>query len=268
MTIDGTDDTAGVDTAGVDTAGEPPAGEPAADEAPAGEPGSARGPRWFRRHPVVAGGVAVVVFGAAVLGSSFAWVRIDSSDHMYRTDTAPAAPVALVLGAGLLPDGSPSPYLRDRLDDAATLYRSGTVTALLVSGDNGTTTHDEPTAMRDYLVAHGVPAAQVIRDYAGFDTYDSCVRAKRIFGVSRALVVTQEFHLPRAVFLCRQAGIDAEGVADPHPGGVGLRFTLREIPAAVKASWDAIWEPDPKFLGRQETALAAAVQNPAPRPVG
>ncbi len=209
-----------------------------------------------------------MLLGAGVLGASFAWVRIDSSAHLYRTDTAPTAPVALVLGAGLRPDGTPSQYLQDRLDDAATLYRNGTVTALLVSGDNGTTDHDEPTAMRDYLAAHGVPAQQVIRDYAGFDTYDSCVRAKQIFGVTRALVVTQEFHLPRAVFLCRQAGIDAAGVADPHPGGVGLRFTVRELPAAVKASWDAIWRPDPKFLGPQEPDLVAAVEHPAPRPAG
>lgn len=224
--------------------------------------------RWYRRHPVLTSAAGVVLLGAVVVGGSFAWVRGDSAGHLYRTDTAPAAPVALVLGAGLLPDGTPSQYLRDRLDDAATLYRTGRVAALLVSGDNGTVSHDEPTAMRDYLAAHGVPATQVIRDYAGFDTYDSCARAKRIFGVSRALVVTQEFHLPRAVFLCRQAGIDAAGVADPHPGGVGLRFTLREIPAAVKASWDAIWEPDPKFLGPQETDLAAAVAHPAARPAG
>jgi vancomycin permeability regulator SanA len=244
------------------------------DSASAGHPpvdrSAAAVPRrhWLRRHPVVTGATGVVLLAVLVLGLSYAWVRTDSADHLYRTDTAPSAPVALVLGAGLRPDGSPSQYLQDRLDDAATLYRNGRVSALLVSGDNGTTTHDEPTAMRDYLAAHGVPAAQIIRDYAGFDTHDSCVRAKRIFGVDRALVVTQEFHLPRAVFLCRQAGIEAAGVADPHPGGVGLRFTLREIPAAVKAAWDAIWEPDPKFLGPQETDLAAAFAHPAPRPAG
>jgi len=92
--------------------------------------------------------------------------------------------------------------------------------------------------MMTHLVAQGIPASQVIRDYAGFDTYDSCVRAKIIFGVTRALVVTQEFHLPRAVFLCRQAGIAADGVADPRPGGLRPEFVLREIPGSVKADWD------------------------------
>lgn len=88
------------------------------------------------------------------------------------------------------------------------------------------------------------------RDHAGFDTYDSCVRAKKIFGVTKPLGVTQTYHLPRAVFLCRQAGIDATGVADPHPADpVRMVFTVREIPASVEAAWDAIRQPSPKFLG-------------------
>lgn len=86
------------------------------------------------------------------------------------------------------------------------------------------------------------------------------MRAKKIFGVTRALVVTQTYHLPRAVFLCRQAGIDATGVADSHPGDpVRAMFRLREIPASVQAAWDAIWQPKPKFLGNTETSLSAAI---------
>lgn len=235
-----------------------PADSPAV-AAPADSPAVAAPRRgWFRRHKMLTGVITTAVAGIAVVGAANIWVRADASAHTFRTADAPAAPVALVLGAGLLPDGTPSQYLRDRLDDAITLFRSGTVRALLVSGDNGTITHDEPTAMMEYLVAHGVPAAQVVRDYAGFDTYDSCLRAKKVFGVTRALVVTQEFHLPRAVFLCRQVGIDADGVADPHPGGVRTEFVLREVPGSVKAAWDAIWQPDPKFLGPFEPALGQA----------
>lgn len=215
--------------------------------------------RWWRRHRILASGAALISLGVAVVGGSNLWVRTSAASHEYTVADAPVAPVALVLGAGLRADGTPSPALQVRLDDAAALYRSGKIRALLVSGDNGTVTHDEPTAMRDYLVAHGIPADKVVLDYAGFDTWDSCVRAKKIFGVDRALVVTQTYHLPRAVFLCRQAGIDADGVADPHPDATRPSFILREIPAAVKAAWDALVQPSPKFLGPQETGVAQAL---------
>lgn len=205
--------------------------------------------------------MAAVAVVALVVGGSYTWMRIAASGHEYTVAEAPSAPVALVLGAGLRADGSPSEYLAYRLDDAASLYRAGKVRVLLVSGDNGSTSHDEPNAMRDYLVAHGVPAAQVVRDYAGFDTWDSCSRAKRVFGLDRILVVTQTFHLPRAVFLCRQAGLNADGVANEHPVH-GISNSVREIPGSVKAAWDAVFRPDPTFLGPPEPgvrkALAAA----------
>lgn len=213
-------------------------------------------PGWARRHRMLASAIAVVLFGGLLVGGANAWVRIDVAGHTFGTVDAPSAPVALVLGAGLRSDGTPSPYLAQRLDDAITLYRAGKVPSILVSGDNGTREHDEPTAMLEYLVAAGVPARAVTRDYAGFDTYDSCARAKRVFGVTRALVVTQQFHLPRAVFLCRQVGIDAVGVADAHEA-VRPAFLLREIPAGVKAAWDALWQPDPHILGPHERVSSA-----------
>jgi vancomycin permeability regulator SanA len=228
------------------------------DPAPSSDTGGL--PSLPRRRPRIVRTVALLgVLGAAVIGASNLWVRVSAAGHEYSVAGAPSAPVALVLGAGLTPAGTPSPALQVRLDDAAALYRLGKVSALLVSGDNGTVTHDEPTAMRDYLVAHGVPAGKVVRDYAGFDTWDSCVRAKKIFGVDRALVVTQQYHLPRAVFLCRRAGIDADGAADPHPDAARLSFTLREIPAAVNAAWDAVFTPAPRFLGAAEPGVRQAV---------
>lgn len=219
-------------------------------------PAQRRG-RW--RRPWIIALAAAAALLAMVLGGSNLWVRLSASGHEYTVADAPSAPVALVLGAGLTPDGTPSAALQVRLDDAVALYSAGKVRVLLVSGDNGTPTHDEPTAMRDYLMQHGIPADKVVRDYAGFDTWDSCVRAKKIFGVNRALVVTQQFHLARAVFLCRQAGIDADGVADPHDAGNRVSFALREIPAAVKAAWDAILNPNPRYLGPTESGVQVAL---------
>ena len=120
----------------------------------------------------------------------------------------------MVLGAQVYPDGTPSPFLAARLDLAKQLFDAGKVQVLLVSGDNMAPEYNEPDAMRAYLIDAGVPAEKVIADYAGFDTYDSCVRAKRIFGVSKLIMVSQSYHLPRAVATCRTLGVDAAGVGD------------------------------------------------------
>ena len=230
------------------------------DGAPDPEPPPAKSSMsWWRRwRPLWVTGL-VVALTIVVVGGCNLWVRGSAAAHEYTVAAAPSAPVGLVLGAGLRSDGTPSPALQARLDDAVSLYRLGKVSVLLVSGDNGTVTHDEPTAMRNYLVAQGVPESKVVRDFAGFDTWDSCTRAKRIFGVDRALVITQQYHLPRAVFLCRKAGIDADGVADPHTDATRLIFTLRELPADVKAAWDGVVRPDPKFLGAKESGVQDAL---------
>jgi len=187
-----------------------------------------------------------------------AWIRVSTSGRVvHEVGAAPGAPVAVVFGAGLW-DGEPSPYLAHRLDAAAALYRRGTVRALLVSGDNSTDDYDEPDAMRRYLVAHGVPRRRVVTDYAGFDTWDTCTRAARIFGVRRAVLVSQDFHIRRALALCRSAGIDAYGVAVPEPRDVTwYAGSVRELASAVKAAFDAAFTPDPHFLGPGEDGLRA-----------
>ena len=172
------------------------------------------------------------------------------------------APVALVLGARVFPSGTPSPFLAARLDLAHRLYRDGTVRVVLVSGDNSRWDYNEPGSMLVYLAARGVPAQQVALDYAGFDTYDSCARAKRIFGVDQAIVVTQTYHVDRAVALCRTLGVDATGVGDesvkiytePWRNSV-----VRERGAVVKALADTVSHRDPVFLGRQETTVREAL---------
>ncbi|WP_232326084.1 SanA/YdcF family protein [Microbispora sp. ATCC PTA-5024] len=201
--------------------------------------------------------------------ASMTWAWLASSGHRVVaepggrwTAQVPAMPAALVLGAGLTGD-RPSTLLRGRLDLAAGLYRAGRVRALLLSGDNSRSQYDEPTAMRDYLVARGVPAGRIALDYAGFDTWDSCVRARRIFGASRLVVVTQAFHLPRAVALCRAAGIDAYGVGDDSSRYwpfETLVFGARELPAAAKGVLDAlVLHSGPRFLGPRETTLERAL---------
>jgi len=182
-------------------------------------------------------------------------VRPGVSD-ISRTD------VAIVLGAGLRPDGTPSTYLRRRLDAAAELYARGTVDVILVSGDNSTTQHDEPTAMRDWLVGLGVPEDRVVRDFAGLDTHDSCVRAHEVFGVTDAVVITQDYHLRRALFSCREAGIDVVGLGVSSTSVEPIKavlYRVREIPASIKAAWDALTGREPVHLGPHETSVEDAL---------
>nr|WP_323368984.1 ElyC/SanA/YdcF family protein [Streptomyces alkaliterrae] len=187
------------------------------------------------------------------------WIRLSTDGRVGPAAAAPHAPVAMVFGAGLR-DGEPSRYLASRLDTAADLYHGGKVRALLLTGDNSRADYDEPTAMRDHLLRRGVPADRVVLDYAGFDTWASCSRAKRVFGVDEALLVSQAFHVPRAVALCDAAGVRAHGVAVAEArNAVWYAGHLRELAAGVKAGLEATFTPDPRFLGPQEPGIARAL---------
>jgi vancomycin permeability regulator SanA len=218
--------------------------------------------RWLRR--ALLGVVAGSVLGGLVVAGSVFWVDRGARGHTYRTDEVPATPVALVLGALVHPDGSPSAFLAARLSLAKRLYDTGKVKVLLVSGDHSQPGYSEPDAMRNWLIAAGVPARRVVVDYAGFDTYDSCARASRIFGVTRAIVVTQSYHLDRAVSLCRHLGIDANGVGDNSARAQWFswwRATLREQAACVKAAYNLTVRRDPALLGRHETGVDDALRS-------
>jgi vancomycin permeability regulator SanA len=187
------------------------------------------------------------------------WMFLTTDGRLRTTADVPPTEVAVVFGAGLWA-GEPSPFLAHRLDAAAALYRTGRIKVVLVTGDNSRKDYDEPSAMRAYLTRRGVPDSRIVSDYAGFDTWDSCVRARKIFGVQRAVLISQEFHIRRAVALCRAAGIT--------PYGVGVRDTrdttwyygaTRELFAADKAVLDAVFHPDPHFLGRKEKGIAQAL---------
>jgi SanA protein len=199
----------------------------------------------------VAAAAAVGTVGL-VVGASNALVLLSGGSGDYaRPADAPRAQAALVLGAHVRADGTLTPMLADRVRVAADLYLEGKVRKVLVSGDHGTVQYDEVNPMKRALMAAGVPERDVFTDHAGFDTWDSVVRARKVFGVSSALVVTQGFHLPRAVWLARQAGLEAHGVsADLHGYGVqGRRSKVREVLARVKAVEEAVTGSSPRFLG-------------------
>ena len=170
--------------------------------------------------------------------------RVIYTDRIVTIDEAPIDyPVAIVFGAGLRWDGSPSPVLRDRVRAAVELYQLGKVKKLLFSGDNRFIEYNEPGAMQDYALELGVPAEDIVLDYAGRRTYDTCYRAKSIFKVESALLVTQNFHLPRALFLCSQLGIESIGInADLREySNYSLRYwNFREMFATITAIWD-VW---------------------------
>ena len=180
---------------------------------PLPQPKTRRG-RWLLRSGLVVVGMGVAA--ATTLGASIGWVRSSADGHLYSVDDVPA-PVALVLGAQVYPDGTPSPFLAARLDLARRLFEAGKVRVLLVSGDNMDQDYDEPDAMRDYLIDAGVPAERWCR--LRRLRHLRLVRpGQRIFGVTQMIVVTQTYHLPRAVATCRALGLDAVGVGDDALG--------------------------------------------------
>ncbi|HET7445586.1 MAG TPA: ElyC/SanA/YdcF family protein [Solirubrobacterales bacterium] len=198
--------------------------------------------RWPRTARALSGlGVLVVLL---VAGSNAYVLLTYDGDSTSDVAEVPAAPVAIVPGALVQPNGKMSVMLGDRVKDAYRLWKAGKVERILVSGDHHTWAYDEPDTMRKALVARGVPPQDVFEDHAGFDTWATMVRARSIFNVDDAVVVTQGFHMPRALFLADAAGIDATGlVSDLHRYGYqGEKSSIREIFSRVKAIADTTLE--------------------------
>ncbi|MFJ4323851.1 vancomycin high temperature exclusion protein [Streptomyces tricolor] len=218
-----------------------------------------RRPRWPRTRAGQRRLVQAVMAGCVLALLPATWLRVSTADRLRTTADVPRTEVAVVFGAGLW-QGEPSPYLAHRLDAAAELYRTGRIEVVLVTGDNSREDYDEPDAMRAYLTKHGVPDARIVSDYAGFDTWDSCVRAKKIFGVDRAVLISQGFHIRRAAALCEAAGVDSYGVGVAAKHDVTWYYGgAREVFAAGKAALDAVLRPDPRFLGPAEPGVARAL---------
>ncbi len=210
-------------------------------------------PRRWRRWLLLSGGVALVMAGAVMLPFLWqSWVNDRYGASIYSVADAPSQRVGIVFGARVYPSGRLSGMLRDRVETGVALYQAGKVEKLLMTGDNSRADYNEPDAMKAHAVSLGVPAADIQVDYGGRRTYDSCYRARDIFQVSSAILVTQGFHLPRALYLCDQLGLPAVGVASDisryDPRSVAWSET-REIPALLGALVDVVRRAPPPIMG-------------------
>jgi SanA protein len=183
-------------------------------------------------------------------------IQLYAAPRTFTVEDIPAQRVAIVFGAGLLRDGSAGPVLRDRVETAVQLYQRSKVDKLLMSGDNRFVEYNEPEAMRQYALDLGVPEQDIVLDYAGRRTYDTCYRARAIFQVESAILVTQDFHLARAIFLCNWFGVESTGVEanNAYFRKISrLYWNTRELFATTQAAWDvsvtkplpALGEPEP-----------------------
>lgn len=198
------------------------------------------------------------LISATVIGLVRIIFMINASPQTYSQEDVPLRQVAIVFGAQVRRDGTPSAVLRDRVQTAVALYQSGKVEKLLMSGDNRFADYNEPESMRQYALSLGMPDADIVLDYAGRRTYDTCYRAKEIFGVDSAVLVTQGFHMPRSLFLCNTFGIDAVGVESENYYYLKrsrLIWNTRELFATVQSVLDVyllqplpvLGEPEPIF---------------------
>jgi vancomycin permeability regulator SanA len=194
----------------------------------------------------------IAVFGGACALAANGTIFLAARGRIFaRADDAPARPVAIVFGGRVWRSGQPSRLLADRLDVGIELYKAGRVTKLLLSGDHGRTEYDEVNAMLEYVAERGVPREDVFLDHAGFRTYDTLYRARDIFGVRSAVLVTNAFHLPRAIYTGRRFGLDVVGVpTDARRYGSRVRNHCREFLARVLAWTDVnVTHPGPRHLG-------------------
>lgn len=191
-------------------------------------------------------GLAAASLVAADLAMRAAGDRIVTAEQAATLD----ADCILVLGAGVARDGDPSPMLADRLETGISLYRLGAAPKLLMSGDHGKLDYDEVNTMKSYAIASGVPSTDVFMDHAGFSTYESIYRCRDVFAAEKIVIVTQEYHLYRALYIAERLGLEAYGVAVDRRqyAGQGMR-DLRELAARAKDFLICLFQPQPTFLG-------------------
>ena len=202
-------------------------------------------PLRLLRTPIV-----ILFILALTLGLPRAATGVFASSRVKTAGTVDPSHVAIVFGAGLRRDGMPSSVLRDRVATASDLYLSGKVGMLLMSGQS-----PEPAAMRDFAIGLGVPDTDILLDNGGLRTYDSCYRAAQTFGIQEAILVTQGFHLPRALYVCNALGVPAQGVAADnyrYRRGAQVIWNIRETLATLVALWDVhIAKPGPAITATQ-----------------
>lgn len=198
----------------------------------------------------------IIAIGIGIVAAVNFYVLRIGTQNIYRdVEAVPAHEVALVLGAKVFPDGRLSNVLEYRVNSAIELYKAGKVKKLLMSGDNGDVRYDEVTAMRNYAIERGVEPDDVVRDYAGFRTLDSVLRARELWGIESMVIVTQKFHLQRALYIARKYGLNVDGLAARdinNPQGM-LKLHIREVGARMLAFTDVLTGRNPRLLGRQES---------------
>ncbi|MCI8336143.1 MAG: DUF218 domain-containing protein [Peptococcaceae bacterium] len=196
--------------------------------------------------------IGILAFlGIAAIFSICFYVSQVGKPYLVTPETAPAVDAILILGARVYSDGRPSPLLQDRLDYGYRLYAAGKADRIIVSGDHGRKDYDEVNAMKNYLLTKGVPPEHIFLDHAGFNTYDSLYRAKEIFQVKSLIVCTQEFHMPRALYIGRRLNLEAYGYAAPDKAMYHMAYNhFRERLAQVKAFLETdVLHRKPKYLG-------------------
>ncbi|HEX5595414.1 MAG TPA: ElyC/SanA/YdcF family protein [Micromonosporaceae bacterium] len=204
---------------------------------------------------------------ALLLSSApWAWTKFSARGHVYAEADAPSADVVIVLGTAVAADRrQPSLRLTERLRTAAALVQSGRARVILVSGDGNGASGDEPAVMTAYLSETlGVDPQRIVADPYGLDTYDTCARAREVFGIKRALIVTQSYHLSRAVTLCRHLGLDVDGVIASCDGCSAVLVVgkaIRDYFASGKAVLDAVRRRPPAVRSPEDPGVHDALQN-------
>ena len=195
--------------------------------------------KWSAWRLALVAGLGLAI---GFLGWTLWTVTLRYQDRIHSAvDAVPQRPVALVFGAGYWPDGTPSDVMKDRVEAAVELYRAKRVRKVLFSGDNRFVNYNEPQRMLEYALSLGLPQDVIVLDYAGRRTYDTCYRARDIFGVQEAILVTQRYHLPRAMYTCEGLGLNVVGYAADRRSYVNARrYWAREIPALWLSGWD-LW---------------------------
>ena len=181
------------------------------------------------------------------------YIQKSTKEQIFKkSDEIPKAYTGLILGTKVYTNGKPSIILKDRLDTGLELYQKHKIDRFLLSGDHGTKNYDEVNTMKNYLLKNGVPLKDIFLDHAGFDTYNSLLRAKKIFNISDLTIVTQKFHLKRSLFIANKIGLQANGfIADKHIYPIANKMNFREKLANVKAFLEVFTYRKPKFLGNK-----------------
>ncbi len=209
---------------------------------------------FMRQYRRILAALAAAIFLAAALlflGTDY-YVEKNGSQYICSPSSVPEGEAILILGAYVFPDGKLSDMLRDRVIVGYELYQQGRAPKIIVSGDHSREDYDEVNSMKDSLIGQGVPGQDVFMDHAGFSTYESIYRVRDIFKAHRVIIVTQEYHLPRALFIARALGLESYGVpSDLHQYGSAMSaYLAREKLARNKDFWLAkIIRPQPTFLG-------------------